>query len=161
MTLTEANPLLTLAVVLVAGVVFGGLAKRIHFPSVTGQILVGILMGPSVLEIFDRSTLEGLHPVTHFALGLIAVMVGSHLSFYRLRNATKRLALLLLLESTLTPGLVMLAVRAIPGGTWEMTILLAAMAVSTAPATILAVVKETRSKGVYVKTLVAAVALNT
>jgi PTS system fructose-specific IIC component len=160
MTLTEANPLLTLAVVLLAGVVVGSLAKRIHFPSVTGQILVGILMGPSVLEVFDRPTLEGLHPVTHFALGLIAVMVGSHLSFTRLRNATKRLARLLLLEATLTPGLVMLAARAVPGTTWELSVLLAAMAVSTAPATILAVVKETRSKGVYVKTLVAAVALN-
>ncbi|TDJ72246.1 MAG: PTS fructose transporter subunit IIA [Planctomycetota bacterium] len=160
MTLTEANPLLTLAVVLVAGAAFGGLARRIHFPSVTGQILAGIVMGPSVLEVFDRGTLEGLHPVTHFALGLIAVMVGSHLNFHRLRNARKRLALLLLLEATLTPALVFVAARSASGGTWEMSILLAAMAVSTAPATILAVVKETRSKGVYVKTLIAAVALN-
>ena len=38
--------------------------------------------------------------------------------------------------------------------------MLAAVAIATAPATTVAVVKETRSKGVFVKTLVAAVALN-
>jgi PTS system fructose-specific IIC component len=47
-----------------------------------------------------------------------------------------------------------------PGMTWEPASLLAALAVSTAPATIVALVKETRSRGVFVKTLVAAVALN-
>jgi mannitol/fructose-specific phosphotransferase system IIA component (Ntr-type)/Kef-type K+ transport system membrane component KefB len=39
-------------------------------------------------------------------------------------------------------------------------VLLSALAVSTAPATIVAVVKEARARGVFVKTLVAAVALN-
>ena len=43
---------------------------------------------------------------------------------------------------------------------WTTGLLLATIAISTAPATILAIVKETRSKGVFVKTLVAAVALN-
>ncbi len=41
-----------------------------------------------------------------------------------------------------------------------LALLLAALAVSTAPATVVAVVKETRSRGVFVKTLVAAVALD-
>ena len=36
----------------------------------------------------------------------------------------------------------------------------AGIAISTAPATVLAIVKETRSKGIYVRTLIAAVALN-
>jgi len=158
--LAGSNPLLTLSVVLAAGVAFGTLAKRVRLPSVTGQILVGILIGPSVLALFDRETVEAMHPVTSFALSLIAVTVGSHLNLYRLRNAGKRLSLLVLLEATIIPALVLGATRLTDGNSWELRVLLAAIAVETAPATILAIVKETRSKGVYVKTLVAAVALN-
>ncbi len=154
------NPLLTLAVVLVAGVLSGEAAKRVHLPSVTGQLLVGVLMGPSVLRLFDQDALHGLEPITHFALGLMAVDIGNHLHVRRLRNAFKRLTLLLLLEATVTPAFVFAAVLIVPNADWTVGLLLAALAISTAPATILAVVKETRSKGVFVKTLIAAVALN-
>ncbi len=151
--------MLSLAVVLVAGVASGMAARRIRLPAVTGQILVGILLGP-VLHVFDHETLRGLEPMTDFALGLMAVAVGSHLHLRRLHNAKTRLLLLVVLESTLTPIFVLTAVMLVPGTSWTMAVLLAALAVSTAPATILAIVKETRSKGVFVKTLIAAVALN-
>ena len=157
--ITDPNPFLTLSVVLVAGVGAGLLAKRFHLPAVTGQILVGILIGPSVLEIFELKTIHDLEPIIDFALGLMAVDVGSHLQIKRLGIAKRRLTLLLLLEATLTPAIVFAGVFLI-GTSWYMSLLLATIAISTAPATILAIVKETRSKGVFVKTLVAAVALN-
>jgi len=157
---SNANPLLILAVVLTAGVTFGALARRVRLPAVTGQILVGVVLGPSVLDVFDLEQLHGLQPVTHFALGLMAVAIGSHLHFRRLHNARWRLLLLLIFEVTLTPLLVYQATALVPGTPTSLALLLAALSVSTAPATILAVVKETRSKGVFVKTLVAAVALN-
>lgn len=158
--LTVADPLLVLSAVLIAGVAFGGLAKRFRLPAVTGQILAGILLGPSVLHLFDVSAVAGMRPITHFALGLIAVAVGNHLNIRRLRNAVQRLSWLLLAEITVTPLCILLAVRLVPGTTWTLALLLATLGISTAPATILALVKETRSKGVFVKTLMAAVALN-
>jgi len=158
--LIGANPLLVLSIVLVVGAMGGALAKRLHLPSVTGQILLGVLLGPSVLHLIDEATLRHLSPLTHFALGLMAVAVGNHLHLRKLRNAKKRLTLLLLFEATLTPALVFGALVAAPKSSWQLAMLLAALSVSTAPATILALVKETRAKGVFVKTLVAAVALN-
>ncbi len=158
--LTGSNPLLVLSVVLIAGVSCGALAKQCRLPAVTGQILVGILLGPSVVHLFDSHSVEGLRPLAHFALGLIAVAIGSHLNLKRLRNAKLRLAWLLLCEITVTPLLVFLAVGVLPGATWTLALLLAMISISTAPATIVALVKETRAKGVFVKTLVAAVALN-
>ena len=166
--------MLALALVLVAGVTSGMAARRFHLPAVTGQILVGILLGPllrvlargalpwlePVRDFFGHETLQGLAPMTDFALGLMAVAVGSHLHLRRLHNAKTRLFLLVALESTLTPVLVFMVVMLVPNTTWTMALLLAALAVSTAPATILAIAKETRSKGVFVKTLVASVALN-
>ena len=61
------NPMLSLAVVLVAGVASGLASRRFHLPAVTGQILIGILLGP-VLKIFDsgatvprEASKHGLH----------------------------------------------------------------------------------------------------
>ncbi len=149
-----------LAVLLAFGAVCGQLAKRVHLPSVTGQILAGVILGPSVLHLFGHDAVDGLRPVIHFALSLIAVDVGTHLHLRRLRNAFQRLGLLLMLEVTLTPLLVYLALVFGARQDWTFGVLFGALAVSTAPATVLAIVKETRSKGVYVRTLIAAVALN-
>ncbi len=154
------NPLLTLAIVLLAGSVFGNLTGRLRLPAVTGQIVVGLLLGPSLLGLFSLETLDGLLPITHFALGLIAVAVGSHLNIRRLRNATKRLLILVALEATITPAFVFLGMLFVPDMHWSLGLLLGMLAISTAPATIFSIVKESRSKGVFVKTLMAAVALN-
>ena len=158
--LGHAGPLLTLAVVIGVGVSLGGVARRFGLPGVTGQILAGVLMGHAGLGLFDPDALGGLEPLTHLALGLIAVTVGAHLNIRRLRNAGRRLVFLLLAESVITPLVVFGALVLLPGSTPHLSLLLATIAIATAPATIVAVVKETRSKGVFVKTLVAAVALN-
>ena len=160
--LAGAGPLLTLAVVILTGVVFGSGAKVVRLPSVTGQILAGVLIGKVGFDLFGDAPVEGLVPLTHFALGLIAFTVGSHLNVRRLHNAGKRLFLLLLTESTITPVVILAALWALGGaeGQTKTSLLLAATAIATAPATIVALVKETRAKGVFVKTLIAAVALN-
>ncbi len=157
--LPRADPLFALAIVIAAGVASAWLARQARLPGITGQIMAGVLIGP-VFHLFDMRAVHGLEPLTHFALSLIAVTVGAHLNFKRLRNAGRRLAFLFLLEATVTPALVFGGMLLVPGMTWEPAALLAALAVSTAPATIVALVRETSSRGVFVKTLVAAVALN-
>ena len=158
--LPGADPLLLLAAVLLAGTTIGALAQRIRLPAVTGQILAGVLLGPSVLSVFEPDAVHGLQPLTHFALALIGVTVGAHLNLSRLRNAGRRLLWLLLLEACVTPLIVATCLLWLPGVPEVMALLLATIAVSTAPATIVALVRETRARGVFVKTLIAAVALN-
>ncbi|MCB9830113.1 MAG: PTS sugar transporter subunit IIA [Planctomycetes bacterium] len=149
--LADPNPLLTMGAVLVVGVLSGALAKRFHLPSVTGQILVGILLGSSVLDVFPSGSLSGLKPLTGFALGLMAVAVGSHLNGAGPPASTCTAALRGVDRAG--SGLVACCRRC-------RCFMLGTLAVSTAPATILAIVGETRSRGVFVKTLVAGVALN-
>lgn len=156
----DAGPLLTLAVVIFSGVVGGGIAKRIGLPSITGQVLVGAVLGVGGFDLLGEHALEGLDALTDFALGLIAVTVGAHLNLKRLRNAGWRLFILLLAEITVVPTLVFWAMRGGAGRSVPEAALFATVAIATAPATIIALVRETRARGVFVKTLIAAVALN-
>lgn len=158
--LHHAEPLLLLAVVLLAGATFGSLARRLGLPAITGQILGGVAIGEAGLGLFSDASLSGLQPITDIALGLIAVTVGAHLHVPRLRNAARRLSYLVIAESTITPLLVGSTVYLFGGVPLELAILFGAVSIATAPATIVAVVRETRAKGVFVKTLIAAVALN-
>jgi PTS system fructose-specific IIC component len=154
-----ANPILVLAIILLGGLFGGWLAHRIRLPRIVGQIVVGIALGPSVANLFTAGAVSSLGVFTQFALGFIALTVGEHLNVRTLRNAGKRLFLLLLAESLITPLIVTAAAFSVTGSLW-LPLLLGTMAVSTAPATVVALIKETRSKGVFVKTLIAAVAFN-
>lgn len=154
------EPLLTLTIVLVAGIFAGQLASRFGLPSVTGQIVAGIAIGPSGLDLLHHHEVLSLQPLTHFALGFIAVTVGSYLHLTRILVARRRLLFLLLFEATVTPLLVVGAILVAFDVSWVVAVILASLAVETAPATVLAIVREARAKGVFVRTLVAAVALN-
>ena len=65
--------------VLLGGVVSGQLARWIRLPRVTGQIIAGVILGPSVFAVVELSAIHELRPVTSFALGLIAVRMGDDL----------------------------------------------------------------------------------
>ena len=157
--LPGADPLMILAIVLLAGMSLGWVATRLRLPSVTGQILAGALIGQAGLGLFDEGSVEGLQPLTHFALAWIGATLGAHLNLRRLRNAGKRLGLLFLCESLLTPLLVFGAIWALTDVSLAVAALFATIAISTAPATVLAVVRESRARGIFVKTLLAGVAL--
>ncbi len=154
------NSLFALAVIVAVGLLAGQLAQRLRLPSVTGQILAGVALGPSALGWLSHDVGENLRPVVHFALGLIAVAVGSHLHLHRLGTAGRRLRWLLAAECIIVPLAVIFAVRIAGDVSWSFGLLIGALAVSTAPATVVAIINETRSRGVFVSTLLMGVALN-
>lgn len=167
--LGQLDPLLVLGLVLAIGALFGIGAKFVRLPSVTGQILAGFLAGSYGIGLVDsKDVLASLQPLSHFALALIAVEVGSHLNVQRLRNAGRRLTLLLLFELTLMPAVVFGALYVgTPLGFWGdvelglvMAALMAALAIETSPATTVHLVRETNARGVLTKTLLASVALS-
>lgn len=167
---TAQDPLFQLAVVLVAGIVGGELVGRIGLPKVTGWICTGIVL--RTLESrhapFTGLTTEavaGFNSFMSFVLGYIAFTVGAALHFASLRNAGRRLGLLLLGEALITPSIVALTMYFLGG--WiapqEMTaracLVLSAIAIAGAPGTTVLVVQEARARGILTRTLVAAVAL--
>ena len=153
------HPLLSLAITLVAGVLGGELVSRIKLPRVTGWIATGIALRALSLPGLEAGDLHRFGPLTSFVLGYIAFTVGAALHMRSLMNAGKRLSLLVLTEATITPLCVAASLVLLGGVSLDTALILAVIAVAGAPGTTVIVVQEARARGVFVKTLVAAVAL--
>ena len=151
------DPLLTLSIVVVAGVAGAGIARKLKVPGITGNILVGVLLGITVFRGLDVP--RQLETLSTFATALIAVAVGHQFSYRRLRSALKRILSIAILESAAAMCCVGFLAHAF-GEDWATALLLASLAVSTAPATSLAIIREMRAKGPFVKTLLGVVALD-
>ncbi|MEW6074358.1 MAG: PTS sugar transporter subunit IIA [Planctomycetota bacterium] len=158
--LAEAGPLLTGAIMILAAMLCGAVARRVRLPAITGQIAAGVAMGPAVLELFTRAQVEDLEPLVGLALGIVGVTVGARCNVPRLRRAGRGLFLLLVAEAMLTPAIVFGLIVGLTSTPPGIGALFATCALATAPATIVAIVTEARATGLFARTLVAAVALN-
>jgi Kef-type K+ transport system membrane component KefB len=156
---TVAHPLFTFGIVLTAAIIGGEIASRLRIPRVTGWIVTGIGLGSFTIPGLEPETLKGFWPLTDFVLGYIAFAVGSHLNFRQLRNAGKRLGFLVLGEALITPAVVVVAMTFLGGFPFWVSLVFAAVAVAGAPGTTILVVREARARGIFVRTLVPAVAL--
>ncbi len=160
MELLQENILLLFALLLITGVIFGKIAYKLKVPGIIGHIAAGILIGPYFLGLISVEALHGFEIITDFALGLITVTVGSHLSYKNLHNSLKRMTSILVAELLLIPLFVTLSLHFIGGLPLPACLILSAIAIGTAPATIIHSIRENRAKGLFVKTLISEVALN-
>jgi len=165
-----SDPLYRLAIVLAGGIVGGELFARLRLPRVTGWIATGILLRATApwhgeaTGLSATTTLE-MRSLMNFVLGYIAFTVGAALHFAGLRNAGRRVGLLLLGEAFVTP-LVVLAVLWLVGGrivadaiSLPAAVLLATIAIAGAPGTTVLVIQEARGRGILTRTLLGSIAL--
>lgn len=156
----EYSPLLVLCVILLSGIAGGWLAERLRLPLETGYTVAGLIIGPMALNVFEGVNLaEMLQPLSQFAMGVLAVSAGSHLSYRRIHNALRRILIIAVFESLGALILVTLASHWL-GVDWPGAFALGAIAMATSPATTITLVRELRAKGAFVKTLLSVVALD-
>ena len=157
------DPLLSIAIVLIAGVIGGELFARLKLPKVTGWIGTGILLRMLGLPGLEPENLPRYAPFMNFVLGYIAFTVGATLYIASLRNTGKRIGLLLLCELLITPTIVGLVLFLIGPRLGDIDskaiILLAAIAIAGAPGTTVLVIQEARARGILTRTLIAAIGL--
>lgn len=158
--LEDVNILIVIAVILIVGFVFSRLAKKIHLPSVTMQIVGGIIIGPHILNIFNPEIYESFRPITNFALGFIGFAIGSHLDFRKLHNSGTRIFLITVCDVIITGSIIFSALYFLVKLPFPSALLISAIAMTTAPGSTINIVREKRAKGIFTKTLLASVAFN-
>ncbi len=158
--INNANPLLVLSILMLTGLLFTKIAKKIRFPAITGQIIGGIVIGHYVLNLFPDEAFANFTPITNFVLGLIGLTIGSHLDFKKLHNSGKRIFGIAFMDILFVIPLVFSGLFYIAKMPFEVCLLVSVIAAATAPGSVIHIVKETRAKGLFTKTLLAVVALN-
>jgi len=140
----------------IVGFYSGRGARKIKLPSILGYMLIGIVLGPSLLNMFNESSLEKLSFITQIALGFVAFSIGSELSLSSLKRLGPGIISIILAESFAAFIVVSIAVylltRDLP-----MAIVFGAVAPASAPAGTVAVIQEYKAKGSLTKALYAVV----
>lgn len=159
----------TIGLLLFGGVVLGHFVKKLDLPSLSGNILAGILLGPifGVIQTTQGKIADQLELFSQLALALIAINIGSYLKFNVIHNALRRIFVLSGVSIVLIPLLVTLGMWGvlqwipIKGfSPFFMALLFGTFSLATAPATVVHVTEELKAKGIFVKTLIALVVLS-
>ena len=172
---------------LLGAALFAGLVARIfHLPRVTAYLLVGLALGPHtpVLKWIESSAewcgysvsvinyhipeehLGYLEPVGNFAIALVLFNMGCHFPLSSFRRIVRRLLPMSLgeLGATMvlvTAGMFLLTIFLTDTWlTWQAALLLGALALATAPATTVLVLKENHSEGPLTEFTTGLVVLN-
>lgn len=156
---SPVSELLTVGGVMLLGLVGGKIAKRFKVPKVTGYLIMGLLLGPSVLHLLDKSSLADVELVSDLALGMIMFAIGGVFEINHFRRVERRLVRLAFAETSGSFILVTLVSKLL-GLDWYAAILLGAISIATSPSVSLLVVREYDSRGPLSDLLISMVATN-
>ncbi len=136
----------TLGLLLGACLAAGVFADLFHLPKVTAYLLVGLLIGPSVLDWIPEGHVTIFDPVVKLAIAVVLFNLGCEFTFTKVRRVAARCLVLSAGDIFATFGLVTAGLLVF-GYSGSMALLLGCLAVATAPATTILVLKEFRSEG--------------
>ena len=149
----------TLGLLLGACLAAGVFADLFHLPKVTAYLLVGLLVGPSLLDWVPEHHVEVFDPILKLAMALVLFNLGCEFTMQKFRQIAGRCLVLSVAEITATFGMVTIGLLFF-GATPSMAVLLGCLAVATAPATTILVLKEFRSEGPVTESTSFLVAIN-
>ena len=155
----ENEILFDVAIVLITGIVFGRLVKYIKLPNVTGYLIAGLLLGPSVLNIIPSDMVNNFTVISDIALGFIAFSIGSEFNLNYFKKVGIAPILIAMAESfgaiILVSGTLILL-----GFDFKLSIMLGAIAAATAPAQTIMVINQYKAKGSLTSMLMSVVAID-
>lgn len=154
------NQLSVVGTFLLCGFIGGKLVNRVKLPAVTGYLLVGLAIGPSILGIVSEDLLAALAPISSLALGLIAFTIGGEFEIGHLAKLGKSVIAIAIFEVVGAFTAVTLAFRFLLHQPLYVSLLFGAISSATAPAATIMVLREYRARGPLTDTLLAVVAID-
>ncbi len=142
--------------VIIFGYYFGKNMKYLKLPAIIGYMLLGALLGPSFLHIFDDKLLDRLNFIPDLALGFVALSIGMELKLSTMKKLGKSIIYIILMESFGAFIVVGIAVYLLTND-MALSIIFASVAPASAPAGTVAVIKEYRARGSLTQALYAVV----
>ncbi|MCQ2426047.1 MAG: cation:proton antiporter [Lachnospiraceae bacterium] len=153
------NTLTDLAIMIFAGMACGRLVKLVKLPNVTGYLIAGLLIGPSVFGLLSEDFLSSISLISDVALGFIAFSIGNEFKISYFKRVGVTPIVIACLES-LFAVLFVLTGLLLAGKELPFSLVLSAIAAATAPAATIMVIKQYKAKGPVTETLLSVVAID-
>jgi len=157
------NTLLSAGLILLLGFIGARLLKYARLPSVTAFLLVGILIGPHVLNLVTVGIFAASDFFSNLVLGVIAFSLGENFRLEEIKKGMKQVMWISLTAALVTWLLVSVAIISyliIIGQPMYPAIVLGAAASATAPAATVLVIREYRASGALTEMLLKVVAID-
>lgn len=155
-----ASVIITISLMLLVGFLMTGITKKLRLPNVTAYILTGILLGPFCLNLIPDSFVEGTGFLPDIALAFIAFSTGEFFKISALKRNGPKVIVITVLEALAASILIFILTYGILHLELSFSIVLAALAAATAPASTIMTIRQTGAKGDFVDTLLQVVALD-
>ena len=151
--------ILSLGIILILGFFMTRLTKLLKLPNVIAYLLVGILIGPSIINLIPSEFISRTSFISDVALVFVAFTVGEFFKFDTIKKSLGKSIIITAIESVTTFalvfGLCFLIFKEAP-----FSLVLASLASATAPTSTIMTIKQTGSKGNYVTTLLEVLAID-
>lgn len=155
-----ASIIISIALMLFFGFAMTRLTKLAKLPNVTAYIIAGILIGPYCLNLVPKQIIEGMDFLSDIALAFIAFSTGEFFRFSALKKNGGKVVIITVLEACTASVFVFVVVYFLLGLSLPFSVVLAALAAATAPASTMMTIRQTGAKGDFVDTLLQVVALD-
>jgi Kef-type K+ transport system membrane component KefB len=155
----EPNILAIIGLIIAVSFLGSKIFQRFGIPQVVGFIVIGVILGPSLLNLIPLELSEQLIFISEIALGLIGFDIGSHLRFSELRRLGRSILFILLFEAIGTFVLVTAGIYLITQSL-HTALIFGALASATAPAATVDVLAEYDAKGPLTTSLLAVVGMD-
>ena len=156
---SQSFVLIILGFLFLVGYVAHKIGARTNIPRGTILLLLGLVAGPSVLDVIPHEAAEKFGIATHIALAMVGFLLGQRLGGKHFRKRGRVILWVSLVETLMAAALVFLALRA-SGWGWMLALLLASMAPASAPVSTIDVVYEGKAKGPLTDTILGVVAID-
>jgi len=155
-----SKAIITVAIMLMSGFLMTRVTKRLKLPNVTAYIVAGILIGPFCLHFVPADIVDGMDFLPDIALAFIAFSTGEFFRFEALKKNGLKVVFITLMEALFASLVIFVLTFFILGLDLAFSIVLAALASTTAPASTVMTIRQTGAKGDFVDTLLQVVALD-
>ncbi|MFH1616833.1 MAG: cation:proton antiporter [Planctomycetota bacterium] len=161
------NIILLVGVLIFAGILAAKFSQKFRIPQVIGYVLIGLILGESVLNLVPTETVDSLSPFAVFALGIIGFMIGGELHRDTFKKFGKQFIIILCAEGLAafflvaagTATVAWLAMHDVHKAV-ALGLVLGAIASATAPAATVNVLWEYKTRGPLTSAVYAIVALD-
>ena len=144
----QSNVFIDIALLVTIGIIGGKIAELLHLPRVTGYIIIGMIFGPNVLNIFNAEMIYDLKALKVLGLGFIGYNVGLEVNFKMLKYNRFAVLFLTLFQAIVTFVLVAGTILIfVDEYAWTYALIFGAIATVTTPAPIVACIRSYHTKG--------------